>query len=553
MGVSSISQCFAVFVLGALLCSCAPKQAPRPNTPPTTVDLGPSGGEWVRAMSWQFKELDGPKNDLETQLGDAFLRTIEGASSSPEYDCVAREMAAFYARYRASPDELLRRWMVGRCKAPDVFYWNSWLDIYLNGGAISVPFTAPELDAVVPKLITPHPPPKVTSFGVAMRAVDADAVAILVTADPPGTAHASVPDAQGALRIEIGFPQSQYTVRAVMNQGETASVNCQSDPTTDPSRYAFSCQMAASDNETWIEVLAATNRGDLERPTVDILAERPAATHADYRKPYVVLPPAANTADALLAGINGIRARAGAAPLRLATAQSRAVQEIQKAIFQIQADMDDDADNQVRTELLRGRAVDAPIFSARITLGIAYKGDAGDWLAARMVQPSSRETLMDPDADLLALATHGDPRLGFAVSAATYTLFDEKTEQRIADLMAARITKARGKLKMTRLTPTPDLSAVAGQVAAGAVDPARGFRAALTRMNLKSKQYFAGELYVLNSANDAPQFDEEVLQRPGLEYGLLVTHYKRPTDDWHHPVVFIWYATDRPKDPNPTL
>src|SRR6185369_17690685 len=101
------------------------------------------------------------------------------------------------------------------------------------------------------------------------------------------------------------------------------------------------------------------------------------------------------------------------------------------------------ADNQMRAELLRGRAVDEPIFSARITLGIAYKGDAGDWLAARMAQPSSRETLMDPDADLLALATHGDPRLGFAVSAATYTLFDEKKEQRIADLMSARITKAR--------------------------------------------------------------------------------------------------------------
>ena len=338
-----------------------------------------------------------------------------------------------------------------------------------------------------------------------------------------------------------------------MNQGATASAWCQPDPGVRVPKYAFTCRLAPGDDEAWIEVLAAQNKGDLIRPTVDILAGRPAATHADYRKPYVVLPPRQTADQELLDGINALRARAGVAPLHFAAAQSRLVSQIQKATVQIQAEIDDHAEEQIRIELLKGRAVEGPIRTANITLGIAYAGDAGDWLAARMTQPSSRQTLMDPDADLLALAAYGAPNIGFGVSAVTYTLFDGEDEERIARYVSTRIATARGELKSKKIATATELTAAAEEVATGKDRAPVALRAALLKLNRRSKEYFEGVALDMPWDWEDLKVPAELLEQTELEYGVLATHGKNPEDDWHHGVVFIWYRAPRPTESEATF
>lgn len=47
-----------------------------------------------------------------------------------------------------------------------------------------------------------------------------------------------------------------------------------------------------------------------------------------------------------------------------------------------------------------------------------------------------REILMDPSADQIAFAMHGDPGIGSGVAAGTYTFFTPEREQTIADEVA---------------------------------------------------------------------------------------------------------------------
>ena len=159
-------------------------------------------------------------------------------------------------------------------------------------------------------------------------------------------------------------------------------------------------------------------------------------------------------------------------------------------------------DNALRSEMLKGRAVHGPIWWGRTAVGIAFGGDAADWLAFRLESPIFRETLMDPLADQIGLAVHGDPAVGFGAAAVTYSLFTPQREQLFADDIAQRIAESRCKLPTHRVANPPEFEKVARGIAAGE-PPEHAFAPVLTRLNLASRglQYLDGVFLNLPAAS----------------------------------------------------
>jgi hypothetical protein len=118
VGVFRLVRCVAV--AGAVWVGCASARSARPivREPPAQSKKATPG----RSERWDFIEVARASSAPERQLAEQYRKKVIIGQQSDEYMCVAREVAAHLAEYAALPDEILQRWMVGRCEAPDVFY-----------------------------------------------------------------------------------------------------------------------------------------------------------------------------------------------------------------------------------------------------------------------------------------------------------------------------------------------------------------------------------------------------------------------------------------------
>jgi hypothetical protein len=199
--------------------------------------------------------------------------------------------------------------------------------------------------------------------------------------------------------------------------------------------------------------------------------------------------------------------------------------------------------------MLRGDRVQGAVTWARIASGIAYDGNAADWLSYRMLFPVARDTLMDPNIDEIAIATHGDPVIGFGAAAVVYSLVTPEREARMADVLAEAIEHERPGRATQRLENPPELVAAAREVALGH-QPIEALSVALKRANLISKRshYLTGLLFPLGFDAPSPATIGPLLAAKALDYGIVMTHVAEPSYGWATPIAFIWFYTDHPPD-----
>ncbi|HVR21066.1 MAG TPA: hypothetical protein VMS65_15245, partial [Polyangiaceae bacterium] len=254
------------------------------------------------------------------------------------------------------------------------------------------------------------------------------------------------------------------------------------------------------------------------------------------------------TATAVLTHINDARASLGRRALELAREQSSAMQPLQERIFSMYAVGNFENDVDLVAEALRGKAVRGPIWWANIVSGIAFDGDAADWLAYRFLLPSWRSTLMAHTGDQLALATHGDSNVGFGATAVVYSLFTPERELELADAIAARIAEAREKLETHRLETPLEFVEAARDVASGRSTPEQALSIALGRLNVhrREKTYLDGLVLDLPWTELDFEVPDVLLDFDDLTYGVIVTHHKFSRDDWARAVAFVWFVTARP-------
>jgi hypothetical protein len=444
-----------------LAISCAALTACGAANTANPVVLDPSSEEArrkiVRADTWRFNQMERPPSAAERHLTRALQTELRESEPSDAYMCVAREVAAHLTTYAALPDELLQRWMVGRCGGTNVFYWTGWSVAALPPGGLHSELPAELVKNLVPGLIGPMP--RSRAFGVGAQAVGPYAVFVLALAEPAAMARTQGPDASGNVRVDGKFLQPVEAFRAIINQGRTGTGSCAVDENVALPEFTLVCKMAPTDGEAWIDIVAASPGAFLEAPVAEVLAMRPDKRSSPYRRPFVRLPPTHDRVQALLAAINALRRRAGIPPLTFEPSQSSVVDAIYPRLFHVQVGIDDVTDEKLRMGLLAGRKVSGIIRSGRICLGIAYAGTAGDWLAARLVQPVSREVLMDPEAEVIALATHSDKAVGFGAAVITYSLFHESHHAPLAEAIYEGLRQERaGHSRSTTRIETPGSS-----------------------------------------------------------------------------------------------
>lgn len=529
--------------------ACSPNahtHAPVASAPWTQSPSAPSSPDsdavpFKRVDDWRYVDLNLPLSSVEIELGEHLRRVFAPAQPRMEYTCLARESANFRALHAAVPEESLEYTMFGRCGAPDSGGWRS---VPLSGARVlDTPLSPELLNEITTKLSDGLGP--FTVFGVTARYTGSGALVVMEYAAPEASVHVGTPDGEGNFVVEGDLLADYAAVDAVVNQGELGTARCTTDPAVRLPRYALRCRMLEGDEQAWVEVTAIEKGTTWEQPLLHIQVRMPGwVPPAEYHRVRWSFPKNEDVTSSVLGRLNELRAKAGREPMTLARAQSAAMQPAYERMFQINATGNWSDDRWLRDVVVKGTAVQGDIWFGRIVSGIAFDGNAADWLEYRLHDPLWREALMAPDVNQLALATHADPKVGFGALAVVYAIFTPQRERALADAIAARISQLR-QGRVTRRLDTPhELTRAAAAVASGLDVPEHAFPAALTH----SSADFTGKLLELSGPSVDFDLEQRLLDLHELDYGIVVTHCRYPNDDWSTPIAFMWYRAQLPTD-----
>ncbi len=521
--------------------ACAPAQ-PRLTSAVPAVPPELPEAPFKRIDEWRFVDLEAPLTPAEIQLERQFERVFSNARYSPEYTCLAREDGNFYEATGGRPEEFLGEQMAGRCRTPTSGDWYN-RTYFSDGTILDSPLsevTLTDISTRFAAVLTPF-----TVFGVSARYKGPNMVVTVETASPEATIRISEPDANHNVRVSGEVSGEFIRANALINQGEAGSALCQEDEAVDLPKYAFTCAMAPGDAEAWVSV-SATNAHHWEAPLGELPAHRagwvPPQTYHRIRKP---LPKQGDTRTALVTAINETRQKIGRRPLSFAAEQSAFMQASYEQAFELNARGDWLGDTQQRKQMLRGERVSGAVTRGNIASGIAFDGDAADWLAYRLLFPISRYTLMTGDADAIAIATHADPAVGFGAAAVVYRVLTPERDAALSDALAASIAQARKGRPTQRIENPHELEVTARQLAEGSQSLSELY-AALVRSNMAAKgtRYMAG-LYVPLGGEPPLSRIAPLLDINSLTYGIVVAHVTEASTGWAHPVAFVWFLTER--------
>jgi hypothetical protein len=184
---------------------------------------------------------------------------------------------------------------------------------------------------------------------------------------------------------------------------------------------------------------------------------------------------------------------------------------------------------------------------------LALDGDAADWLDFHLLFPMDRYRLMQDGLDEIAIATHGDPAVGFGAAALVYRLLTPAREAELGNELAESIAEARKGRPTQRLENPPELEATALEIAKGR-QPHKAFSATLMRLNIGSKnsRYLAGLVFPLDGGPPLSPV-APLRNAKALTYGIVVTHVTEPSSGWARPMAFVWFVTERPPEREASL
>jgi hypothetical protein len=522
-----------------VMIACAPA---KPHVaPPGPIEPPAFSRSFKRVDAWTF-ELERPPSLVEAQLKQTFERVFAHAQYSKEYTCLAREQATFYERYKAKPNEELEQHLIGRCGAAGATA--SFGRVYYSDGTILDGPLSDEMLIDVSKRLA-EGLPEFTVFGITARYDGPNMLVWLATGSPSATMNVGIPDAERRVSVsgEVFGPFSQ--ARALINQGDVETAYCDNDDDVQWPRYAFTCTMAPGDDEAWISLLANSGDDTMEHPLIDLPARGAGwLPPSEYRRHQLALPGQIETRTALLSSINELRGKAGKRPLDFAADQSAYLQHTFPQEFKRNA-TGNWKDEEFGRNVLRGDHVGGPVAWGRIASGIAFDGDAADWLAYRLMLPVSRNTLMLAAADEIAIATDGDRNVGFGAVAVVYQLLTPEREAALGDGLADTITKVRNGRFTKRLENPPELVDAAREVGEGTTS-LKELAAALARSDLalKGPEHIASLYVDLGGVDPDVAELQPLLEAEKLRFGILVTHVTEPNYGWARPVAVVWFLTD---------
>jgi hypothetical protein len=492
----------------------------------------------VRVDHWEPADAFRTPLPLEQRITSHLDAALGLPRSNDELACVAREVATFFGRYRAHPDEILGQWLAGwcGCTRPPIL---AWMELEAPPGETLEPLLSEVERQWTDGLRQQGADMR---FGVGQGARGSKIVVVIAADVPSLEVHRLGPDAEGVVRLEGRLLDEADVIRAVINRGPTGVAACERDTGVELPAFDLSCRMASEEDQAWIQIVAGTGRM-LEGPVGAILARKAAARA--YRRPLVRLPARKDPKSALLDGINVLRTQAGLQALVPEPAEARLMQSLYPAAFAADLERDAETTSNFYEELFAGRAVSGPIRFAATFHEIARAGDASDWLAKALLLPTGRQVLLMSRLETIAFVTYRDPAVGFGAAFGAYSLFRESDDTERVELVYSAIERLRNEHGLgatARLEQPPELVLEAGRVRNGELPPEEALRGALATLNARSKRMFTGVWFRVPWNADPDNVPDALLTPPRLECAVVATHRKPPDHAWSEQVVFVVYA-----------
>ena len=578
MRQSLFSSAFSISV-ALLACACGgavgeggatPGKLPaQPSQFPTQDALAKIAAAPVPAHLFDDKAKDVPTWELSEPLPDAmelvphhddsaWSKLLEAAAAArgdavtttEAMHCVAREQAAFVLANDTMPAEPLVNFIAARCGSPTVqigvVYQTIAGDDRIPEAKIEAQFSAPAR-AMIEKTI------KVGRLDAGIAYVRKSGHAVIALAVAQRTMRVDrtplVPAGGGEVVIRGEVLDPVGAVRAMINRGRYGFGTCTPDPSVALPRFAFTCSALPADEAAWLTMSVTAPGRILGTPALEMLvwpAGTAKKTYAKLTRDEAAAPATAGVKVAdLVLEINRVRKEASLAPLRLAEQESQTVTRLAPHYFAaLHEGGDPKTADLVALGVRAGWEVEGLVRHGNmISNWTRGTGDTSSIVRLALAHPFGRETLLDPEAERVAVGTVGDekePDTGALF--ATYATFDTYHHENDGNVVTQRLTALRAARRALAPVLVTELNEEAQFAAKSVQDGRRTPEEALDDLLKRASQRAGGRALsagMSESTNlDITKFPEPMLATPSLQCGIGVGHYRQEGHPWARFLVF---------------
>jgi hypothetical protein len=460
--------------------------------------------------------------------------------------CVARENAAFALANDAQPAEMLSRFIAARCGATTGLGGSA---LQFITGDERMPddrlFTQfrDRIRAMMDKTLKQGGGRLEAGFAYLRKG----GKAVIGVAVAPQTVRLDrtplVPGADGKVVLSGELLGSATRLRALVNRGRFAYAECAADPTVQLPRFRISCETSREDEMAWISVSALPPGRVLGSTVLEMLAWPSGAPANAYAKlARGGADSAAGGAESVLAEINLVRREAALKELRLADAESRTAAQVAPHYFGAFDAQRAEIADQVALGLLAGWEVDGMVRHGHFVS--TWVNNAASWaevVRAAISRPQGRETLLDPQAERIAIGPVAAQR-AYGALFSTYALFDGYRHDNDARTLGARLAALRSARGLGQPRMATELNAEAGRAAA---EVQAGRRTAAEALDLllhriseslgRGVRAWAAE----TTSIEQMKIPDELVGLPAMTFGIGVAHHRQEGQPWGRFVVFI--------------
>lgn len=456
-------------------------------------------------------------------------------------ECVAREHGRFWLAHQAAPSDELATFVQARCGAPvgrvevrvqgAAGVGGAGLTGRWNGEAETSLAKLPrERHAAVGLWSGEADGRSVVAAAYAVREVDVDPIAMDAGAD-------------GAIVVRGRFLADVGGATAVATRGALGVVACESIAETPLPSFAFRCAVDGKDAAVTIEVSAvAPGRRLAGRVLLGMFAPGRALA-GEYAAPGVA---GDAKAAGLLAAINRVRARAGVGALQEAAAESAVAARVLPQYFGGDAATAGTIalgsmagwEIEGRYGTLRSGAFAAMRWSGVMSVDRAIEGV--------LRTPVNRAVLLDPDAEIVALATAGRGAETAAI-VTTYRIYKDAERETVAAGLLDRLDAERaaaGKTRVIRLRGSPTeqpLSRACARIRAG-TGPNEALGGALEHLE-EDRGVRMGGLVLQGDDLATATFPAELLYAKSVQVDVAVDHHRPAGRPWGTWVALLLFRT----------
>jgi uncharacterized protein YkwD len=487
---------------------------------------------------WQPGEAAAePATEAEAVLQQAATAKNRPVAIDPALGCAAREVARFFGKYKAFPDQQLQAYMAGVCGSSTpsfgVSVWDTPVDSVTDAAPRSEwhQHIAKQLGEWLPTVVNQAGAAEVDEGGIRVFA------AAYSTSSITWEKVSTLVDEQGRVELIGRVNTPAAFVYGVGNVGAYGVQDCQSDPRVAAPRFRMFCQLDPADSSAWVALQVLPPGRILAHGAGRILIRREGVA-LGFNAPTKNTAPESVSSSAefstrLLALVNETRAAARLPALKLAKRQSETSTRLTPHYFAGE-EADSGTNDQIALGLLAGWDIQGSTIRNGDFYSNALSGslDTRRWLAFMLEQPTARKVMLAPTARAIAIGSHVDVKAqNVSALISTYSFYDSDNHQSDVERFVARLNARRAALGLApaKLGQAPELTQALRSVKTNH-DPEGALNDALQQVVNRSGRSIEG--YFIEATDLDYVTLPEPLLRPSVTLALSATHHRYPDAAW---------------------